>query len=111
MDTPIHQPPTPPTPAGSRCRVCSDTGTMRWQQPTPGPDGRPQLHEMTHPCTCAAAQAAGAWRHPAAEDDRILDGPRRDEQPGPLAQGHARAAQRTQPGLAALLAAAHPHRD
>ncbi|GLZ43499.1 hypothetical protein Acsp05_71230 [Actinokineospora sp. NBRC 105648] len=57
---------------GSKCRRCADTGTMSWQQPTPGPDGTMVLRNVTHPCTCQAARDAGVWRHPAAERDRVI---------------------------------------
>lgn len=106
--------PTPGTPTracGSSCRVCSDTGLMRWQQPVPVPGGRMELREMTHPCTCEAARAAGVWRHPAAEADRVIDAEGRAAGGGPRGRaGQAAAAQHTQSGLAALLAAADPTR-
>lgn len=113
----------PPAPAGpsnssgkggSRCRPCSDTGELRWQQPVPDGDGGLVLREMTHPCTCQAARDAGTWRHPAAEADRVID--THDHAPVDSPAGAARgggqaaAVQRLQPGLAAFLAAASPLR-
>ncbi|MGX7824524.1 hypothetical protein ACTG9Q_05490 [Actinokineospora sp. 24-640] len=89
----------------ARCPVCADTGLMRWQQPVPGPDGRWDLREATHPCTCAAARAAGLWRHPAAERHHVVDAPATEVD---APRGQVRAAGQLDPGLAAILRSADP---
>ena len=81
---------------------------MCWQQPAPAPGGGLMLREMTHPCTCEAARAAGLWRAPAAEADKVVDvDAEYNEAPGRGGQAAA-AAHRLQPGLTAFLAAAGP---
>lgn len=64
---------SPPAAAGSACRVCRDTGVMTWTQPTQLPGGQWETREVSHPCTCEAARAAGIWRHPAAERGHVFD--------------------------------------
>lgn len=57
----------PPEP---ECDLCEGTGTMAWQQPVPGPDGRWSLSQVEHPCVNGCS---GWWRPPAAERGGMLD--------------------------------------
>lgn len=102
---------TTPPEDGPDCRICRDTGVMTWQQPVQRPDSGWEMREVSHPCTCAAARAAGTWRHPAAEQNLVVDVP--DHQaatnaapPPTRAHGHADAAQELPDALAALIQAA-----
>ena len=47
--------------------MCRGEGMLRWQQPFP--DG--VLRELEHPCPNGCGPG---WRHPAAENDQVIDG-------------------------------------
>lgn len=53
----------------SECDLCEGTGTMTWQQPLAGPDGRWSLHQAEHPCVNGCS---GWWQLPAAESGGVL---------------------------------------
>jgi hypothetical protein len=98
-------------PADSVCPHCADTGELRWQQPTTGgPDGQAVLRELTHPCP---AGCGPGWRHPAAEQHRVVDQasdvpalPPDAQQPATRPRGQADAAQQLPDQFADILAAA-----
>lgn len=48
------------------CRLCQDTGTMSWQQPT----GDDALRTIEMPCPNGCG---GHWKHPAAESHRVIE--------------------------------------
>jgi hypothetical protein len=73
------------------CPVCHDTGVMRWQQPSLGPNGETVLREMEHPCVNGCE---GDWKYPAAETSAVVNSP--DDLPdiresGPVARVRGQA--------------------
>jgi len=57
-------------PPESECDLCDGTGTMTWQQPVAGADGRWSLSQVAHPCVNGCS---GWWQLPAAERGGVLD--------------------------------------
>src|SRR5882724_4631766 len=50
----------------SECPMCQGAGVLRWRQPFP--EG--VLRDLEHPCPNGCG---GQWKHPAAEDDQVID--------------------------------------
>lgn len=56
------------SPGSEDCSLCGGTGVLSWQQPQPS--GLLRTVELPCPEGCG-----GAWKHPEAEHDRVVDSP------------------------------------
>lgn len=66
------------------CDLCGGSGSMTWQQPSPGPDGKMILTEVSHPCVQGCS---GWWKLPAAEQVDVVE-PDTDSTVGNVAQAN-----------------------